>query len=188
MPFQQHPYFANELQIAIRTNGDAARLTPEVRGRMQKLAPYMATSFTTFHEMVQDSISAPRFRAMLIAVFATLAVLLAMAGIYGVMTYWVSERNAEMGLRMALGADRSSIVALVSRQAFWLAITGLTAGMGGAVAVSRVAESLLYGVRALDFSAYCLGAGVVLMVVMAAAVLPSLRASRIDPAVALRSN
>jgi putative ABC transport system permease protein len=186
MPFQQHPYFANELQIAIRTQGDAARLAPEVRRRMFKLAPYVATQFSTFNEMVRDSISAPRFRTALIAVFAMLAVALAMTGIYGVMTYWVSERSAEMGLRMALGADRTSIIGLVSRQALWLAVTGLTVGIGGALALSRAAESLLYGVRALDFPAYCIGAGMVLVVVMAAAVVPSLRASRVDPAVALR--
>jgi len=188
MPFQQHPYYANELQIAIRTEGDATRIVPQVRSRMLKLAPYMATRFTTFNEMVQDSMAAPRFRAALVGLFALLAVLLAMAGIYGVMSYWVSERNAEMGLRMALGADRTSIIALVSRQALWLALTGLAIGIAGSLSLSRVAQSLLSGVQALDLSAYCLGAGLVLVVVMAAALLPSLRASRVDPAVALRAN
>ena len=134
MPFQQHPYHANELEIAIRTGGDPTRLVPDVRRSMSKLAPYVATNFTTFHEMVQDSIAAPRFRTALIAIFALLAVALAMAGIYGVMTYWVSERTAEMGLRMALGADRASIIGLVSRQAFWLAAFGLTIGLAGALA------------------------------------------------------
>jgi predicted permease len=188
MPFQQHPYFANELQIAIRTDGDATRLVPEVRRRMLKLAPYMATQFTTFNEMVQGSMAAPRFRAALIGLFALLAVLLAMAGIYGVMSYWVSERNAEMGLRMALGADRISIIALVSRQALWLALSGLALGVTGALSLSHVAKSLLFGVQALDLSTYCLAAGAVLVVVMAAALVPSLRAARVDPAVALRSN
>jgi ABC-type antimicrobial peptide transport system permease subunit len=155
---------------------------------MLKLAPYMATQFTTFNEMVQGSMAAPRFRAALIGLFALLAVLLAMAGIYGVMSYWVSERNAEMGLRMALGADRISIIALVSRQALWLALSGLALGVTGALSLSHVAESLLFGVQALDLSTYCLAAGAVLVVVMAAALVPSLRAARVDPAVALRSN
>jgi predicted permease len=188
MPFQQHPYYANELQIAIRTEGDATRLVPEVRRRMLKLAPYMATQFTTFQEMVQDSIAAPRFRAALIGLFALLAVLLAMAGIYGVMSYWVSERTAEMGLRMALGADRASIVALVSRQAFGLALGGLALGVAAAFALSHLASTILFGVQELDLSTYCLGIGTVLIVVMAAALVPGLRASRVDPAVALRSN
>lgn len=188
MPFQQHPYFANELQIAIRSDGDATRLVPEVRAHMKKLSPYVATNFTTFSEMVQDSMAAPRFRTALISLFALLAVSLAMAGIYGVMSYWVSERNTEMGLRMALGADRVSIVGLVSRQALALAAAGLAIGVVGSVALSRAAEGLLYGVHALDAFTYCLGAGTVLMVVMLAALVPSLRASRVNPAVALRSN
>jgi predicted permease len=188
MPFQQHPYFANELQFAIRTEGDATRLAPAVRTRMQKLAPYVATSFTTFSEMVQDSISAPRFRTALVTGFALMAVLLAMGGIYAVMTYWVSERTAEMGLRMALGADRTAILGLVARQAMVIAFSGICLGVAGAMAVSRVAESLLYGVQALDLPTYCMGTSIVLIVVMCAALLPSWRASRVDPAVALRQN
>jgi putative ABC transport system permease protein len=155
---------------------------------MQKLAPYMATSFTTFNEMVQDSIAAPRFRTGLIIGFAALAVVLAMAGIYAVMTYWVSERTAEMGLRMALGADRVSIVALVSRQALWLTVSGLAIGIAAAAALSHAAATLLFGVKALDVPTYSMGAGIVLLVVMAAALIPSLRASRVDPATALRNN
>jgi predicted permease len=188
MPFQQHPSYANELQFVIRTEGDATRLVPQVRASMQKLSPYVATNFTTFNEMVQDSMAAPRFRAALIWAFALLAVALAMTGIYAVMSYWVSERSAEVGLRMALGADRAAIIGLVSRQALWLALTGIAVGVAGAMSLSRIVESLLYGVHALDLATYCLGVGVVLVVVMAAALIPSLRAARVDPAVALRGN
>jgi predicted permease len=186
MPFQQHPYHANELQIAVRTGGDPVRLVSEVRRRMQRLAPFMATSFTTFRQMVEDSMSAPRFRAALALAFAILAMTLALTGVYAVMTYYVGERRAEMGVRIALGATPGSIVGLVSGRALSLALAGLSIGIAGAVALSRVAETLLYGVRPLDFGAYGIGAVVVLLVVIAAGLIPAWRASRVDPVVALR--
>jgi putative ABC transport system permease protein len=188
MPFQQHPYHANELQIAIRTAGEPTRLAPEVRASIRKLAPYIATRFTTFHELVEDSMAAPRFRTTLIVWFALLAIVLAIAGIYAVVSYWVSEKTAEMGLRMALGADRIAIITLVLRQALVLSGAGLVLGIAGALALSRVAESLLFGVHALDLPTYCMGAGAVFLVVMSASFVPGLRASRIDPAVSLRGN
>ncbi len=188
MPFEQHPYYANEMQIAVRAGGDATRLVPEVRKRMHHLAPFMATRFTTFNEMVQDSISAPRFRATLALAFAILAVALAMTGVYSVMAYYVSERSAELGLRIALGAGRTSIIGLVSRRTLSLAFSGLFIGSAGAVAISRVAEGMLYGVHALDVPTYCIGAGAVLIVILTAASIPAWRASRVDPAVALRNN
>lgn len=186
MPFQQHPYHANELQIAVRTNGDPVRLAPEVRRRMQRLAPFMATRFTTFRQMVEDSMSAPRFRAALALAFAILAMTLALTGVYAVMTYYVGERRAEMAVRIALGATPGSIVALVSGRALVLALAGLFIGISSAVALSQVAETLLYGVRPLDFAAYGIGAVVVLLVVTAAGAIPAWRASRVDPVVALR--
>jgi putative ABC transport system permease protein len=186
MPFQQHPYHANELQIAVRTSGDPIRLAPEVRRRMQRLAPFMATRFTTFRQMVEDSMSAPRFRAALALAFAILAMTLALTGVYAVMTYYVGERRAEMGVRIALGATPGSIVALVSSRALALALSGLSIGIASAVALSRLAQSLLYGVRPLDFAAYGIGAVVVLLVVTAAGAIPAWRASRVDPVVALR--
>jgi ABC-type antimicrobial peptide transport system permease subunit len=148
----------------------------------------MATNFTTFTEMVQDSVSAPRFRATLALVFALLAVTLAMTGVYGVMAYYVSERKSELGLRIALGADRTSIIGLISRQTLFMALAGLSIGIAGAIGISRIVETLLYGVHALDVTTYCIGAGTVLIAVMAAACIPTWRASGIDPAVTLRND
>lgn len=188
MPFQQHPYYANELQIAIRTAADPTRLAPDVRRTIERLHPYMAIRFTTFREMVDDSIAAPRFRAALIIFFAVLAVLLAMAGIYASMSYWVSDRTAELGLRMALGAHGGGIIALVSRQALGLAALGTAIGAIAAVCFSNMAKSFVFGVQTLDAWSYVTGLAIVLTVVMCAALLPALRAARIDPAVALRDN
>jgi ABC-type antimicrobial peptide transport system permease subunit len=146
----------------------------------------MATRFTTFSEMVEDSMAAPRFRAALALAFALLAMTLALTGVYAVMTYYVGERRAEVGVRMALGATPGSIVGLVSGRALSLAIAGMSIGIAGAVALSRVAESLLYGVRSLDFAAYCIGGAAVILVVTVAGAIPAWRASRLDPVVALR--
>jgi predicted permease len=188
MPFQQHPSYANELQVVVRADGDATRLTPEIRRRMQRLAPTMATSFESFPDMVQDSMAAPRFRATLVVVFAGLAVLLAMTGVYSLMAYVVAQRTSEMGLRMALGAGRTHIMGLVFRYAFALASVGLVVGLTGAVLLSRFVGSLLYGVRALDVVTYCSGALAVLLVVVMASSVPAWRACRVDPAGTLREN
>jgi ABC-type antimicrobial peptide transport system permease subunit len=186
MPFQQHPYYANELQMVVRADGDASRLTPEIRRRMQRLAPAMATSFASFPEMVQESMAAPRFRATLVVVFAGLAVLLGMTGVYSLMAYVVAQRKSEMGLRMALGAGRTDIMGLVFRYALALAAVGLVVGLTGAVLLSRFIESLLYGVQALDVMTYGAGALMVLVVVVMASGVPAWRACRVDPAGTLR--
>ena len=141
MPFQQHPYHANELQIVVRAEGDPTRLVPDVRARMHRLAPFVATRFTTFNEMLQDSMSAPRFRAALVSAFALLALFLAGTGVYGVMTYHVAEREAEMGVRMALGATSGSILSLVSKRAFVLGASGLLIGLAGSVALTELSAT-----------------------------------------------
>lgn len=187
MPFEQHPAFANEMQLVVAANRDPKALIPEVRRRMHRIAPLTAISFTTFPDMVRDSISVPRFRAALALAFALLAVLLGMTGVYSVMAYSVSERKAELGLRMALGADKVSIAVFVLRRAVFLAIIGLAIGITCAAAMNRAVDSLLYGLHALDLPTYCIGAGLVFLVMLAAASFPSWRATRIEPVEALRS-
>ncbi len=186
MPFQQHPYHANELQIVVQTDGDAARLAPAVRRTMHAAAPFVATKFTTMQTMLADSLAAPRFRATLALVFAALAIGLAVAGVYGIMAYFVAQRKAELGVRMALGAAPLSIVGLVLRRAFLLAACGAVVGLTAAAALSRVAASFLFEVRAADPVTYVVASLVVLAVAASAALLPALRASRIDPVIALR--
>lgn len=187
MPFQQHPYFANELQLVMRTRSKPANLIPEVRTTLNRIDPLMAIRFSTFSEMVQDSVSAPRFRAGLAIAFALFAIALAMSGVYGAMMYAVTERRTEVGVRMALGATPRSVLGLISRRAFALAFAGLCLGLPASVALSRFASSLLYGIHLLDPATYLIGALTVVGVVLAAAFVPALRAARVDPAVALRS-
>lgn len=187
MPFQQHPYFANELELVIRTTSDPEQFVTPVRRTMQSVAPSVATNFITFSHMLDESIAAPRFRSSLALAFAALALLLALAGVYAVMSYVVSQRTTEMGVRMALGAGRFSILQLVSRQAFVLASVGLLAGLCGALLISRLAASLLFGIHSLDLASYLIAAAAVFFVVLAASSLPAWRAASVDPAIALRN-
>ena len=129
---------------------------------------------------------APRFRTLLFALFAALAVCLAMAGIYGVMAYSVGQRSNEIGLRIALGASSGSVLRQVLRQGLVLAGIGLMLGLAGAAAATRVLGSMLFQVKPNDFSIY-LGVAILLgAVALMASYIPARRASRIDPLEALR--
>jgi len=131
-------------------------------------------------------VALPRFRTMLLIVFAALTAALATAGVYGVMSYTAAQRQGEMGVRLALGATRGDIVSLLVGSAARLAMIGVVCGLAGALAAGRLIVSMLYGVKAYDPVA--IGSAVVLLsgTALLAALVPALRASRIDPALALR--
>ena len=181
MPLSQHPFRANEVQVIVR--GGAAS---EVREVARRVNPAMAIRFTTMDEMVADSIAAPRFRAFLSSVFAGLALLLAMAGIYGVMSYLVTQRTQELGLRMALGAGAGDVVGMVMARAALLAAVGLGIGAALAIACSRFVSSMLFGLKPSDPSTWGMVFASVAAIALLAAAWPAWRASRIDPMVALR--
>jgi putative ABC transport system permease protein len=136
--------------------------------------------------MVSDTIAAPRFWTFLSGTFAALALLLAMAGIYGVMSYIVTQRTSELGLRMALGAKGSDVMTLVLSRATVLAVAGLAIGSVLAMAVSRLIGAMLFGLTATDPATYAMVLFGVAGIAVLAAVGPAWRASRIDPMVALR--
>ncbi len=188
MPFQQHPIMANELQIAVRTTSAPEAMTNAVERKIRSLNPEIALKTTTLSAMISDSIATPRFRTFLVAVFAGVALLLAMAGVYGVMAYLVTQRTAELGLRMALGSAPSRVVALVLARAGTLAATGLAGGIALAAAGSHLIESMLFGVQATDAFGYAIAACAIALITIAAAAIPAWRAARIDPAVALRQD
>ncbi len=186
MPMEQHPYHSNELQVIVRTVSAPAAMTTAVRKAAYDLNPEMAVRFTTLAEMVSDSVAAPRFRTFLAGTFALLALLLAMAGIYGVMSYVVTQRTSELGLRMALGAARGDVIGLVLARAAVLAAVGLAIGAGLSLAVSRLIGAMLFGLTATDPATYALVLLSVAAIAILAAAGPAWRASRIDPMVALR--
>jgi ABC-type antimicrobial peptide transport system permease subunit len=157
-----------------------------VRAVVRAASPEVATKFTTMEASVGDSIAAPRFRMVLVSVFATLALLLAVAGMYAVMSYVTAQRTSEFGLRVALGARAADVVTLVLRGAARLVAIGAATGLLLALATSRVITAMLFGVQPMDARAY---AGVLLLAipfVVLAAIVPALRASRVDPMIALR--
>lgn len=186
MPLRQHPYTSSRLQVVVHTSVDPGSLIPAVRDAVRATSPDVAMKFTTLRASVDGSIAAPRFRMVLVSAFATLALLLAVAGMYAVMSYRTSQRTSEFGLRMALGARAGEMVRLVLGGAARLTVAGLVAGLVLAAATSRVIATMLFGVQPLDTRAY---AGVLLLsvpMILLAALVPATRAARVDPTVALR--
>ena len=186
MPLQQHPYFANELQVVIRTALDPTSLTGAVRQRVRAMNPETAMKFTTMDAMVAGSISKPRFRMFLISSFAGLALILALIGVYGVMSFVITQRTSEFGLRVAMGAKPADVVGLVLRGALRLAAIGLAIGLLLSLAAGRVMASMLFDLKPTDAVTYAAVLLSVIPIILVAAVIPAWRAARIDPVTALR--
>jgi ABC-type antimicrobial peptide transport system permease subunit len=140
----------------------------------------------TMDDVFSDSIARQRFLAQLLGIFAGLALALAAVGTYGVLSYLVTERQREIGIRMALGADRASVLSLVLKQGLSTTVIGLVLGVGGALVLTRLATSLLFEVRPTDPLTFGVVAGVITLVALLACVVPARRATRVDPMVALR--
>jgi predicted permease len=188
MPLRQHPYTSSRLQVVVRTSVPPESLTSAVRETVRAVSPEIALKFTTLQASVDDSIAAPRFRMALVSAFAALALALAVAGMYAVMSYVTAQRTSEFGLRMALGARSGDVVSLVLSGAARLVALGTALGLLLAAATSRLLATMLFGVGALDLSAYLGVVAVAVPLVLLAATLPALRAARVDPTVALRES
>jgi putative ABC transport system permease protein len=173
--------------FVIRTSADPTKLAHAAVEEVHKRDPDLpVTHLTTFDGLLSESVSPRRFSAVLLAIFAGLALVLAAIGIYGVMSYVVSLRTKEIGVRMALGAQPRDIWSLVIGRGARLAAAGIALGLAGSLALSRLLSSLLYGVRATDPATF---AGVALLlaaVAVLASYLPARRAARVDPIIALR--
>jgi putative ABC transport system permease protein len=175
------------INVVLKTAGDPAALAEPLRRAVKEIDPAIAVATpATMDQIVAQSIGSSRFYALLVAIFAGLALVLAAVGIYGVMSYAVSQRTQELGVRLALGAAAPQIFGLVVSEALKLAAVGLALGLAGSIALGRAIEGMLYGVPALDFVTFSATAGVLVAVAFAAAFVPARRAMRIDPIVALR--
>jgi predicted permease len=186
MPLRQHPYTSAQVQVVIGTSVEPESLIDSVRQAARATSPDLALRFTTLRASVDQSVAAPRFRMVLVSTFATLALLLAVAGMYAVMSYGTSQRMSEFGLRLALGARASDVVRLVVVGAARLIAVGLALGLAMAAATSRVVAAMLFGIQPMDTPSY---AGVLLLsvpMIILAAMVPAIRAARVDPAIALR--
>jgi putative ABC transport system permease protein len=140
----------------------------------------------TMQQVVSDSVAGRRFQMVLLALFASVALMLAAVGIYGLMSYSVSQRTHEIGIRMALGAKREGVLRLVLRQALLLAATGVVLGIGGALILTRFLSSLLFGVSSKDPLTFVAVSLLLAGVATSASLIPAWRAARVDPMVALR--
>ncbi len=187
MPYHQHPYHANELQLAIRAKGDPRPLAELVREIALRRNPDIAMNSITMESMIAESVAAPRFRSQLLIAMAALALILAAAGLYGVLAYLVSQRFSEFGLRIALGAGRADIVALVWREAGLILGIGFACGLALVAALGATVRSFLFGVEPSDPVSIGLSISVLSIAALLAAMVPTLLATKADPMVALRS-
>jgi predicted permease len=173
----------------VRTTLDAAEIIRAVPGLLGRLDPRLPIDdLMTLDDQIRDTLFIERFLMTLSTGFATLATLLAAVGLFGVLSFNVSRRTREIGVRMSLGADRGSVRAMVLRQVASLAAIGAVIGLGGAYWLARAAESLLYEVQGSDPIALIGSAALLMAVALAAGYVPARRASRVDPMVALRSD
>jgi predicted permease len=186
MPYLQHPFFATRMTFVARTAGEPMALAETVRRTVRQVNTELPVQLTTIEDRLSGAVASPRFRSLLLGVFAGLAVVLAMAGVYGVMAYMVAQRSGELGLRMALGADRANIVRLVLSGGLKLAAFGLLAGLACAWPAVRLLETMLFDVTRSDPATWIGMAAAVTFSTVAACAIPALRASRLDPLAALR--
>ncbi|HWQ35499.1 MAG TPA: ABC transporter permease [Blastocatellia bacterium] len=177
----------NNMSFVVRTAGDPLSVASAVRSAIRDLDPGVPVyELRTMTDVVAASLVRPRFLSLLLAVFSAIALLLAAVGIYGVMSYTVTQRTQEIGVRMALGAGTRNVLSLVIGQGLKLTLTGIGVGLAGAFLLTRLMASLLYGISATDPFTF---AGVLLLlavVSLAACLIPARRAARVDPMIALR--
>jgi putative ABC transport system permease protein len=195
LPFQQSgkfffsgtgPHIAG-MTLVVRTNLDASSLAQSVKSAVWSVDHNLPLShIETLESAIGDATWQSRFSLLLIGIFSGLALVLAMIGIYGVMAYEVEQRTHEIGIRMALGANRGGIASLIAKQSLPVALLGIVAGLAAAAALARLMRGMLYQLDPVDPATFAGVAALVLMVAALAALIPARRAMRVDPMIALR--
>jgi putative ABC transport system permease protein len=185
LPEAQYPRFF--LTLIVHTSSDPRNLIAAVRGEIHEMDKDQAVyNIVTMEQLLADSISLRRFSMLLLMIFAGVALTLAGVGIYGVISYSVTQRTHEIGVRMALGASRRDIIRLVVRQGMTMTLAGVGIGLVATFALTRVMESLLFGVSATDPATFIIISVVLTCVALGACYVPARRATKVDPMVALR--
>jgi len=180
-------YLPNDMNLALRTSLPVSELSGPILQAVRSLDPALpVVKLQTMDDVFGASVSRPRFLTFLLGIFGGLALVLAAIGTYGVLSYLVSRRSQEIGIRMALGAGRHEVLSMVLRQGLALAGAGLLLGAVGAVAAGRLMRTLLFNVSPIDPATLVTVTIVMGLVALAACVVPALRATRVDPLTTLR--
>ena len=186
VPFAQSP--RRESTFLVRTTGEPAALGRRLQELVRAIDPGQpVANIRTLRDLRGESLASPRLTTMLLGIFAMLALIITATGLAGVVAFTVSQRTREIGIRMALGAERGAVMRMILRQGLGMVVAGLVIGIGSALALSRVMDGLLYGVQPGDPLTFAVVALVLIGVATAACVLPARRATAIDPLAALRS-
>jgi putative ABC transport system permease protein len=173
--------------VFVRTAGDPSAMAPSVRAAVRRVAPLAPVfDIKSMSARIASASAQARYSAILLGLFAVMALSLAVMGIYGVLSFAVAQRTGEIGIRMALGAERARVLALVMRDGAMLAAIGLAIGVLAALALTRVLRTMLFEVTTTDPLTYGAMAVVLALAVAAASWIPARRAARVDPVIALR--
>ena len=187
LPYTQYPWDLAPRHVVVRTALNPASVATAIQREVTALdKDQPVANVRTLEQVVGEAVGPQRFAMMLLGAFAALALVLASVGIYGIMAYAVSERTHEVGIRMALGADRGNVLSMVVGQALVLGVVGAGIGLAGALGLTRLLSSLLYGVAPTDPLTFGLAPLVLVAVSLLGSYLPARRAAKVDPMVALR--
>ena len=185
VPFAQSPW--PSVNMAVRTAGDPASVSKSIAAVVNSLDPDLPmTDVRTMDEVLAASMGGDRFGAVLFGTFAGIALLLAAFGIYGVMSFGVAQRTHEIGLRMALGAGSSQVLAMILKEGMALGAIGLLIGLGGAYGVGQLMRNMLFGIGRVDYGAFSAVAAILMLSAFLACYIPARRATQVDPLTALR--
>lgn len=185
VPATQAPL--QDMTVLVRTQNDPRLIIPALRAAVATIDPNQPiANISTMEKIVADSIAQPRLNMLLMGLFGTLALVLAAVGIYGLLSYAVTQRTQEIGIRMALGAEVTDVLRLVFKQGMKLVLIGEVLGLAGAFALTRLMRGLLFGVTPTDVTTFVAVAGMLAAVALVATLIPARRAAKVDPLVALR--
>jgi putative ABC transport system permease protein len=187
LPDQVMPLAVSGMTMMVRTTVDPLSLASAVRRRVSESnGEQPVFDVQTMDQIVSDSVAGRRFSMLLLAVFAGLALVLATVGVYGVISYTATQRTHEIGIRMALGAERTDVLRLVVGQGLRLSLIGIGAGLAAALGLTRLMSSMLYGVHPTDIVTFAAVSLLLAGVAVLASYVPARRATKVDPMVALR--
>jgi putative ABC transport system permease protein len=189
IPYNENAWvtWSREMYLVVRTSGSAPEIVPAIRGQLARMdATVPLAQIRTMDELLDESLVQQRFRTWLVSGFAGLALLLSAIGLYALISYSVSQRTREIGVRIALGAKRSNVMGMVLREGVQLLSFGLLLGLLGALLATRVMRSLLYSTSATDALSFVATSLALLAVTLLACYIPARRATKVDPMIALR--